>query len=66
MNPIRVCPSCRVPVEDVQVAGRTRKYKGEVFEIPADMPIRTCSKCKAEWMTTAEVQRLQTFLEARA
>lgn len=39
----------------VAKAGRTMQYRGGVFEIPADVSIRTCTKCGAQWVSTCEL-----------
>jgi hypothetical protein len=41
-----------------------RKYRGDMYTIPESFPVRTCSKCKSEWMTTVEVKALGVLFEA--
>jgi hypothetical protein len=57
------CPECNRTLDLVTGPGRMKKYRKELFELPADMPIRTCPGCGAEWMLSSEVSHLSRFLE---
>jgi hypothetical protein len=61
---MKSCAECGGEITVVCVAGRTRKYRGVLCTVPETFPIRTCSKCKSEWMTTAEVKALGVLFEA--
>jgi hypothetical protein len=57
------CPACGGALHHARVPGRTRKYHGQVYEIPESFPILTCSTCASEWMTSIEVMSLNAVFE---
>lgn len=60
-----ICYACEGPVEVVTGEGRVRMYRGVLCTLPADLPIRTCMKCGAQWMNSAEIKVLSDILEAQ-
>jgi len=60
---MKTCPACGAEIRVVSGAGRTRKYRGEFYDIPESFPIRTCVGCGSEWMNLQEIRALGDVLE---
>ena len=71
---LEVCHSCNGAIKVVDGPGRFKMYRGVNCEFPAELGIRTCVSCGAEWMhhdeikimsDSFEMQRLATLLLKR-
>ncbi len=62
----RRCHACgEGEVKPTAVAGRVARYKTMPrVQIPADLPIPTCSKCGTEWLDKRTTQEVDAALEA--
>ena len=61
-----ICPSCnKGEVREVARAGRRMHFRNiPDLEIPADVPLPTCSKCGEEWTDGAVAARLDASMKA--
>lgn len=50
------CGACGQRVELRSGPGRVTTYRGRQLFVPADLAIRTCVLCNAEWMNRAELK----------
>lgn len=59
------CHECGEPLRFSAGPGRLRTYrKGEGYEIPSDLVFQICASCKAEWMTSGQIDRLSAAFES--
>lgn len=63
MQEVQECAECGGKCEIVKRSGRTMRYRGDEYGVPADFPMRTCVECGDTWLSTEEVLRLGEIVE---
>jgi hypothetical protein len=62
---MNVCPECGGKVVPTRKPGRTMRYRGAEYRIPANYVIPTCKKCGAQWTSTEQLLELGAWLEKK-